>query len=67
MYGLVIRNLASEIVLQNEHNSFRVLVMPNYRDQKQRKQKRNNETDTTSSHVPAMKEQLITPQKQNKK
>ena len=36
-------------------------------DQKQRKQKRNNETDTTNYHAPVMKEQLTTSQKQKKK
>ena len=35
-------------------------------DQRQRNQKRNNETDTTNYHVPAMKEQLTAAQKQNK-
>ena len=37
-------------------------------DQGQKKQKRNNETDTTNYHVPpVMKEQLTTIQKQDKK
>ena len=60
----MIRNLTFEIVLENKHNSFHALVT---RDQRQRKQKSNNETDRTNYHVPAMKEQLTTAQKQNKK
>ena len=50
------RNLTFEIVLQNKQNSFHAVVIPNSRDQRQRKQKRNNETDTTNYHVPAVKE-----------
>ena len=61
------RNLTFKIVLQNKHNSFHALVMPNYGDQRQRKQKMNNETDTTNYYLPAMKQQLTTAQKQNKK
>ena len=50
------RNLTFEIVLQNKQNSFHAVVMPNSRDQRQRKQKRNDETDTTNYHVPGVKE-----------
>ena len=50
------RNLTFEIVLQNKQNSFHAVVIPNSRDQRQRKQNRNDETDTTNYHVPAVKE-----------
>ena len=66
IHRLVIRNLIFEILLQNKHKSFHALVMPNKRDQRQRKQKKNNETERTNYHVQAMKEQLTTVQKQNK-
>ena len=67
IHRLVVRNLTFEIVLQNKRNSFHALVTPNLRDQRQRKLKRNIETDRTNYHVPAMKEQLTIAQKLNKK
>ena len=45
---VIIRNRTFETVLQNKHNSFYALLMPNLRDQRQRKQQRNNKTDTTT-------------------
>ena len=47
------RNLTFEIVLQNKQNSFHAVVMPNSRDQRQRKQKkerwnRHNKLSCTS-------------------
>ena len=45
---VIIRNLTFETVLQNKHNSFYALLMSNLRDQRQRKQQRNNKTDTTT-------------------
>ena len=45
---VIIRNRTFETVLQNKHNSFYALLMSNLRDQRQRKQQRNNKTDTTT-------------------
>ena len=50
----MIWSLSFEIVSETKHNSFYALVMSNYKDQRQRKQKGNDETDTT------MREQLTT-------
>ena len=67
IHRLVIRNLTFKIVLENKHSSFHPLVTPNWLHQSQSEQKRYNETDRTNYHIPTMKEQLTTAQKQNKK